>query len=69
VAQVQGDGVTVFFACKCMTHDQTESKFWYNGEYEQLDRATVSAKLDQHDIHCPFFTDVEEIMTKDVSTT
>lgn len=52
-----------------MTHDQTESKFWYNGEYEQLDRDTVSAKLDQHDIHCPFFTDVGEIMTKDVSTT
>ena len=52
-----------------MTHDQTETKFWYNGENQQLDKSTASQKLDQHDEHCPFLTDVEEIMTKDVITT
>ena len=52
-----------------MTHDQEETKFWYNGEYQQLDLSTVTHKLDQHDLHCPFYTNVEEIMTKDVITT
>ena len=67
--QVHNEGVTVFFACKCMTHDQEETKFWYNGEYQQLDLSTVTEKLDQHDLHCPFYTNVEEIMTKDVIAT
>tara|TARA_R100000963_G_C4539880_1_gene37499 strand:- start:266 stop:424 length:159 start_codon:yes stop_codon:yes gene_type:complete len=52
-----------------MTHDQTETKFWYNGEYQKLDKATVSQKLDQHDTHCPFFTDVGDMISKDLHTT
>ena len=66
VAQVHSEGVTVFFACKCMTHDQTETKFWYNGEYQELDRSTVSQKLDQHDEHCPFLTDVGDMISQDL---
>lgn len=49
-----------------MTHDQTETKFWYNGEYQQLDRSTVSQKLDQHDEHCPFLTDVGDMISQDL---
>ena len=51
-----------------MTHDQTETKFWYNGEYQQLDKSTVSHKLDQHDEHCPFLTDVGDMISKDLQT-
>ena len=39
-----------------MTHDLSETKFWYNGEYEPLDEATIDEKLDAHATHCPFKT-------------
>ena len=44
------------FSCKCMTHDLSETKVWYNGEYEPLDEATIDKKLDAHATHCPFKT-------------
>ena len=54
VAQINDEGVHVLFACKCMTHDQSDTKFWYNGEYEPLNMETVHEKLDQHSLHCIF---------------
>jgi hypothetical protein len=37
-----------------MTHDQSETKFWYHGEYEQLDPISLDEKIDAHAQHCPF---------------
>jgi|6_EtaG_2_1085325.scaffolds.fasta_scaffold38670_4 hypothetical protein len=37
-----------------MTYDESETKFWYHGEYEELDPMTLDEKLDQHARHCPF---------------
>jgi hypothetical protein len=37
-----------------MTHDKSETKFWYHGEYEQLDPMSLDEKIDAHAIHCPF---------------
>jgi hypothetical protein len=54
VAQIEEDGVHVMFSCRCMTHDETETKFWYNGEYESLDPMTLDEKLLAHATHCPF---------------
>ena len=44
----------MLFACKCMTHDQADTKFWYHGEYEPLNFNTLHNKLDQHSLHCIF---------------
>ena len=52
--QIEDDGVKVLFACRCMTYDQSETKFWYHGEYEKLDLQTLEYKLDQHTLHCPY---------------
>ena len=41
-----------------MTHDQSDTKFWYNGEYEPLDMSTVHEKLDQHSLHCIFDSEI-----------
>ena len=51
---MEDEGVHVLFSCKCMTHDLSETKFWYNGEYELLDRMTLDEKLDAHAVHCPY---------------
>ena len=37
-----------------MTHDRSETKFWYNGEFESLDPISLDEKLDAHARHCPF---------------
>ena len=37
-----------------MTHDQSETKFWYNGEYECLDPISLDEKIEAHATHCPF---------------
>ena len=37
-----------------MTHDLSETKFWYNGEYEPLDLVSLDEKLGAHALHCPF---------------
>ena len=37
-----------------MTYDQSETKFWYHGEYEPLALETIESKLEQHQTHCPF---------------
>ena len=37
-----------------MTHDQSETKFWYHGEYEHLDPMPLDEKIDAHATHCPF---------------
>jgi hypothetical protein len=37
-----------------MTHDQSEMKFWYHGEYEELDPISLDEKIDAHAAHCPF---------------
>ena len=37
-----------------MTHDNSETKFLYNGEYEQLDPVSLDEKIDAHEKHCPF---------------
>ena len=37
-----------------MTHDLSETKFWYNGEYEPLDEMALDEKLRAHAVHCPF---------------
>ena len=42
------------FSCKCMTHDLSDTKYWFNGEYEPLDPMTLDEKLDAHALHCPF---------------
>ena len=52
--QVYKEGVRVLFACKCMTYDETDTKFWYNGEYKLLNQTMLSDKLDAHALHCPF---------------
>lgn len=44
----------MLFSCKCMTHDLSETKFWYNGEFESLDPISLDQKLDAHARHCPF---------------
>ena len=68
VAQVNDEGVHVLFACKCMTHDQSDTKFWYNGEYEPLDMKTVHEKLDQHSLHCIFDSKVSTYAVGSSST-
>ena len=52
--RTEEEGGHVLFSCKCMTHDLSETKFWYNGEYELLDRMELDEKLDAHALHCPF---------------
>ena len=52
--RTEEEGVYVLFSCKCMTHDNSETKFWYNGEYEQLDPVSLDQKIDAHAKHCPF---------------
>ena len=52
--QIEKEGIHVLFACECMTYDQSESKFWYHGEYEPLALETIQSKLEQHQTHCPF---------------
>ena len=52
--RIEEEGVHVLFSCKCMTHDLSETKFWYNGEYEPLDRMALDEKIDAHAVHCPF---------------
>ncbi len=52
--QIEEQGIHVKFACKCMTHDQSESKFWYHGEYDPLALNTLETKLVEHKMHCPF---------------
>ena len=52
--RTEEEGVHVLFSCKCMTHDLSETKFWYNGEYEPLDLVSLDEKLDAHALHCPF---------------
>ena len=54
VVQFDKDGASVLFACKCMTHDKSSTKFWYHGEYELLDIKTMQHKLEQHKVHCPY---------------
>ena len=43
-----------------MTHDLSETKFLYNGEYESLDSASLDQKLDDHRLHCPFGVEFSE---------
>ena len=52
--QIETGGVQVLFACRCMTYDQSDTKFWYHGEYEPLNFNTLHNKLDQHSLHCIF---------------
>ncbi len=52
--QVAEEGVIVLFACKCMTYDESETKFWFHGEYEPLNIGSVEEKLEQHAAHCPY---------------
>ncbi len=52
--QIEKEGIRVLFACKCMTYDQSETKFWYHGEYDLLALNTLEDKLEQHKTHCPF---------------
>jgi len=59
--QIDKDGVEVLFSCNCMTHDQTNTKFWYHGEYEPLDSNTLEDKLEQHTLHCPYEEPSDEI--------
>jgi len=51
-----------------MTHDQSDTKFWYNGEYESLDMSTVHEKLDQHSLHCIFDSKVSTYAVGSSST-
>ena len=51
-----------------MTHDQSDSKFWYNGEYEPLDMETVHEKLDQHSLHCIFDSKISTYAVGSTST-
>ena len=44
-----------------MTYDQSNTKFWYHGEYESLDKATLEDKLAQHTSHCPYKESTNEI--------
>lgn len=37
-----------------MTHDSIETKFWYHGEYEDLNPLELDEKLEAHAKHCPF---------------
>ena len=37
-----------------MTHDKSETKFWFHDEYEELDPIILDEKIDQHARHCPF---------------
>jgi len=45
-----------------MTYDQSDSKFWFNGEYEPLDSDQISDKLRMHELHCPIGTNVGELI-------
>lgn len=54
--RTEEEGIHVLFSCKCMTHDLSETKFWYDGEYEPLDPASLDEKLNAHALHCPFST-------------
>ena len=51
-----------------MTHDQSDTKFWFNGEYEPLDMETVHEKLDQHSLHCIFDSKISTYAIGDSST-
>ena len=44
-----------------MTYDKSDTKFWYNGEYELLDISTLEKKLSQHTLHCPYKESTNEI--------
>ena len=61
--QIEKEGVHVLFACKCMTYDRSETKFWYHGEYELLALHTLEDKLEQHKTHCPFSKSLVEAGT------
>ena len=47
-----------------MTHDQSASKFWYHGEYEELNYFTLEEKLVQHEINCPIGTEVGALLNE-----
>jgi len=47
-----------------MTYDQSGSKFWYNGEYEELSYLTLEEKLMEHKINCPIGTDVGALLNE-----
>ena len=59
--QVAEEGVIVLFACKCMTYDETDTRLWYHGEYEPLNKSSLHDKLKQHDTHCPYKETTYEI--------
>lgn len=60
---IHQDAAEVLFACNCMTHDQTSTKFWYHEEYEVLNLVTLKDKLEQHRKHCPYKETTNEIKT------
>lgn len=60
MVRIEQEGVYVEFACTCMTFDNSPSKFWYHGEYEPLDMATVEEKLESHDLHCDVKANIRE---------
>jgi hypothetical protein len=47
-----------------MTHDESSTKFWHNGEYEPLDVKTLQYKLGQHKAHCPYKEPTYEIKAR-----
>ena len=59
--RIEKEGVRVLFACKCMTYDESETKFWYHGEYEPIDMETLGTKLESHRAHCPFNSELSMI--------
>ena len=66
--QIEKEGIHVLFACKCMTHDQSKTKFWYHGEYEPLALNALEDKLEQHKTHCPFSKSLVEVATVDITS-
>lgn len=61
--QIDKEGIEVLFACKCMTYDRSDTKFWHHGEYELLDYDNLQGKLDQHALHCPYEEPSDEFKT------
>lgn len=59
--QIEKDGVHVLFACKCMTHDESNTRFWYHREYEPVNYTNLEEKLQQHTLHCPYEETSDEI--------
>ena len=51
-----------------MTYDQSDTKFWYHGEYEPLALNTLEYKLEQHKTHCPFSNSLVEVATVDITS-